>query len=119
MGATIVGFLLGMGLGAATGNPLAALAGAVTGVLLGLSVHAIRRLRAYLREGTPTVERHQVMCFAYGQAADCELVGDLDSGRWRDVKRCSLLPLPTQVDCDKGCVRLMTQAGVRPGQPSS
>jgi len=43
-------------------------------------------------------------------------VGDLRSGRWYDVRRCSLLKVPTKVDCDKGCIRLITLAHVRPGR---
>jgi hypothetical protein len=116
MGASLIGFALGLAVGAWTGTAFGALAGGVIGMVLGLSVHAAGWMRAQLRETVPTVERHSVMCFPYAQAAECDFVGDLKSGRWTDVRRCSLLKTPDHVDCDKGCIRLMALTGVRPGE---
>ncbi len=115
MAASLIGFVLGLAVGAATGTAFAAFAGGMVGMLLGLSVYAVGWMRSHLREAIPTVARHCVICFPYGQAAECEFVGDLKSGRWYDVIRCSLLQEPTKVECDKGCVRLMNLTRVRPG----
>jgi len=98
--------------GAGTGDVFSAFAGGVLGLLVGLSVHAVRWMASRVRETTPTVERHSVMCFPYAQAADCEFVGDLRTGRWTDIRRCSLLG--KNADCEKVCIRLMNQTGVRP-----
>jgi hypothetical protein len=59
------------------------------------------------------------MCAVYGVEAECDFEGDLRTLRWYDVKRCSLLSVPTQVDCDKGCLGLIKLARVRPGQGDS
>ena len=115
MGATLIGFVLGLAVGAVTGAEFGAFAGGIVGILLGLSVYAVGWVRSHLREVIPTVARHRVMCFPYAQAAECEFVGDLKSGRWYDVRRCSLLEEPTKVDCEKDCIRLMNVTGVRPG----
>lgn len=116
MGAALIGFVVGLVVGATTGTELGAFAGGVVGMLVGLAVWAFGSLRARLGDD-PTVERHRIMCTPFGQSADCEVVGDLKRGRWYDVRSCSLLQPATQVDCDKGCLRQINAAGVRPGQP--
>jgi hypothetical protein len=118
MGATFIGFILGVLAGAVTGTELGVVAGGVLGTLLGLSVHAFGWIRSHLGDA-PTVERHRIVCAVYGQTADCDFAGDLYSGRWYDVRRCSLLPVPTRVDCDKGCLPLMTSTRTRPGRGCS
>ncbi len=114
MGASVIGFILGLLAGAVTGTEVGAYAGAAFGLLVGLTVHVLLWMRAHAGN-TPTAERHLVMCTPYGQQADCEFVGDAGTGRWYDVQRCSLLDDPTHVDCDKGCVRLMSIGRERPG----
>jgi hypothetical protein len=114
MGAALIGAVVGLVLGAATGTEIGAFAGAALGMLAGLSLHALFWMRSHLGDA-PTVERHRVMCTPLGSVAECELVGDLERGRWYDVKSCSLLQPATQVDCEKGCIRRITHAGVRPG----
>jgi hypothetical protein len=116
MVASLIVFVLGVTVGAATGTVLGALVGGLVGMLLGGLVYAVSWMRFQLRETIPTVEPHSVMCFPYAQAAECELVGDLKSGRWVDVKQCSLHRVPTEVNCDKGCLRMMNLTHVRPGQ---
>jgi hypothetical protein len=107
-------FVLGLAVGAGMGTA-GALVGGSVGALAGLAVYAIGRMHARVSEPVPAVESHSVMCFPYGQAADCEFVGDRRSGRWYDVRRCSLLKVPTDVGCDKGCIRLMNLTHDRPG----
>ena len=116
MVAGLIVFALGVIVGAATGTVLGALVGGIVGMLLGGLVHGLLWTRSRLRENVPTVEAHSVMCFPYAQSAECEFVGDLESGRWVDVKRCSLLRDPNHVNCDKGCIRLMNVTSVRPGE---
>lgn len=115
MGAGVIGFILGALVGALTGTEIGALVGGLGGAVIGLTVHALIWMRDHLGSDA-TVERHQVMCTPFGQAADCDFVGDLQTGRWYDVKRCSLLGSDADVDCDKGCVRLMTLSHERPGR---
>jgi hypothetical protein len=115
MSATVIGFILGALLGALTGTEVGIATGGVAGALVGLTVHVLMWMRAHAGSA-PTLEQHRVMCTAYGQAADCEFEGDLGTGRWYDVKRCSILAEPDAVRCDKGCVRLMTLTDVRPGK---
>jgi hypothetical protein len=114
MGVTLIGFILGALAGAATGTELGVVLGAVIGILVGFSVYALGWMRSHLGSA-PVVERHRTMCAAYGNPAEVEFVGDLQSGCWQDVRRCSLLSSSARVDCDKGCLRLITIAGVRPG----
>jgi hypothetical protein len=115
MGASLLGFVFGAAVGACTGTEIGAFAGAVVGMLVGLSIHGFGWARARLGDA-PTVERHVVMCTPFGRAAELELVGDLQVGRWYDVKSCSLLEVATKVDCDKGCLGRVRDAGVRPGR---
>jgi hypothetical protein len=110
----LIGFVLGMVAGAATGTVGAAYGFALLGMSVGLLVHGVRWLRAHLGD-EPIVERHLVMCTPYGQVAEADFAGDRGTGRWSDVTRCSLLDDPDHVDCDKGCVALMNLAHVRPG----
>lgn len=114
MGASVIGFILGTLAGAFTGTLLGAVTGGLTGLLIGLSVHAFGWLRSHLGDA-PTVQRHLVMCTVFGQPAECDFAGDLKTGRWSDVTRCSLLNDPAHVDCEKGCVLLLKAAHVRPG----
>lgn len=115
MGAGVIGLILGFLAGALTGTQLGALAGAGTGLLIGLSVHAFGWMRSHWGDN-PVVERHLVMCTVFGHTADCDFVGDQQTGHWFNVARCSLLNDPTNVNCDKGCVRLIKAGHVRPGQ---
>jgi hypothetical protein len=115
MGTSLIGFILGALAGAATGSALGVVLGGVLGTLLGLSVHAFGWMRSHLGNA-PTVERHRIVCAVFGQTAECDFAGDLHSGRWYDVKRCSLLSVPTRVDCDKGCLPLMMSMRTRPGR---
>jgi hypothetical protein len=114
----IVGFFLGLVAGAATGTMGAAFGGAMVGMSIGIVIYGVGWMRSHLGNA-PTVERHLVMCTPYGHAAACEFEGDLETKRWYDVKSCSLLQEPTHVDCNKGCLRQLTLAGVRPGEPCS
>jgi hypothetical protein len=116
MGSMLIGFVIGLAVGALTGTELGAFAGGVLGVLAGAALHGARWLRVHLAE-TSVTERHRVMCTPLGHLADVELVGEPRSGRWFDVRRCSLLPVADRVTCDKGCVRLLDLTGVRAGAP--
>jgi hypothetical protein len=113
--ATSILFLLGLVVGAGTGDAVGAFAGGMVGILLGLTIIAVGWMRSHLRETNPTVASHSVMCFPFAQAAECEFVGDAKSGRWYDVRKCSLLQAPKSLDCDKGCVRLLNATRERPG----
>jgi hypothetical protein len=106
--------VLGFGIGAAAGGMVGAAAGAVAGMLVGFPVYAVGWIRSHPRNAIPTIERHEVMCFPYGHAAECDFTGDLRGGRWYDVAWCSLKQARPQ--CDKGCVELLNAARVRPGR---
>ena len=114
MVATLIGFVFGGLMGAATGTALGICAGAALGALIGAAVDALLWLRS-LSGDTPIIERHLAMCTVFGQTADCQFVGDLSTGRWSDVRSCSLLSTPDRVDCEKSCVRLLGLAKVRAG----
>jgi hypothetical protein len=118
MGATLIGFLVGMVLGSGSGSMGIAMLGGVLGAMTGALAHATIWLYAH-SGNRPIVATHRVLCTPYGQAADITFEGDLDRGRWTDVKRCSLLPVVGRVECDKRCVRRMNEAGVRPGDDCS
>lgn len=118
MAASLIGFVFGAMAGAATGTVVGICAGAAAGVLIGLSIDALRWLRS-LAANAPITERHLAMCMVYGQPAECEFVGDLQSGRWTDVRSCSLSSVAGRIDCEKSCVRLIGTAHVRPGQSCS
>ena len=115
MVASLIVFALGVAAGAATGTGLGAIVGGIIGLHFAAMVYAFVWLRSHLRDVVPTVEPHVVMCFPFGQAAECELVGDLASRRWVDVSRCSVQRLPDHINCDKGCVKMMNLTRVRPG----
>jgi len=118
MGAALIGFVIGLVVGATTGTAMGAFGIGALGMLVGLAVYGVGWMRLHLGDA-PTVERHRVMCTPFGQIADLELEGDLERGRWYDVRRCSLLRPANVVDCDKGCIRQVNAAGLRPGQPCS
>ena len=115
MGAGVIGLILGLLAGALTGTQLGAVTGAGIGLLIGLSVHAVGWMRSHLGDA-PMVQHHLVMCTVFGASADCDFVGDRETGRWYDVARCTLLANPSHVDCDKGCVRLVKAGHARPGE---
>ncbi len=114
MGAAAIGFVIGMALGAGTGTAAGAFVGGVLGMLLGVTAHGVLWVRDHLGEA-PTLEHHRLVCSSYGAVADCELVGDLERRRWLDVRRCSLRTRDREPSCDKRCLRLINDAGVRPG----
>ncbi|MBZ0238591.1 MAG: complement resistance protein TraT [Deltaproteobacteria bacterium] len=114
MGAALIGFVIGFALGLGTGSAAGALVVAILGALVGVSAHAARWLWAH-RGDSPTVERHRVFCTPYGRSAVIDFVGDLETRRWLDVKRCSLLRVATDVSCDKRCVNRMRDSGIKPG----
>jgi hypothetical protein len=114
MTATLLLSVLGFAVGAAAGGMFGAAVGACAGLLVGFPVFAFGWLRAHPRNVVPTTERHSVMCFPYGHAAECAFEGDLNHGRWLDVAWCSLKK--ARPDCDKGCIQLMNAAGVKPGR---
>ncbi len=115
MGATMIGVLLGLILGASTYGEAGAIGGVVLGGLVGAMFHAGSWMWANSGDH-PVIERHRVMCTPYGAFADIDFEGDRQRGRWTDVKRCSLLPVMNEVSCDKRCLRRINDAGVRPGQ---
>ncbi len=112
MTAGIIGLMLGMTLGFGSGTGGGAMLGAALGLMAGLGIHAMAWLWAH-SGNAPTVEQHRLFCSSYGTAADAELAGDLERGRWLDVKRCSLQG--AEVTCDKQCLRLVNDIGMRPG----
>ncbi len=114
MGATLIGLVFGALVGALTGTELGVWSGAFVGLSIGFSIWAFAWIRDHFGEA-PVVERHRVMCDRYGQAAEIEFAGDLHSGRWYDVKSCSLQPVANEVGCHKGCVAMMKAGHVRPG----
>lgn len=116
MGATIIGFVLGFALGLGTGTEVGALAGAVLGAMIGATFAGLGWLRNH-SGSHPVVETHRVMCTPMGHVGEISFVGDLETKRWSEVKRCTLLPVMNRVDCDQGCVRRMNDSGVRPGEP--
>jgi hypothetical protein len=118
MGPTLIGFLLGAVIGAFTGTQLGAYAGAMLGMLVGGSIWGLGWLRRHLGD-QPTVERHRVVCTPFGAIAEAEVVGDLGTGRWHDVRSCSLLRSERGVDCEKRCIYRLEHAGVRPGRGPS
>jgi hypothetical protein len=115
MGASLIGVIFGALAGALTGTEFGVWSGAVVGLSIGFSIWAFSWLRDHFGEA-PTVEQHRVICDRYGQPADIEFVGDLHTGRWYDVKSCSLLEVPTEVVCHKGCVAMMKAGHVQPGR---
>jgi hypothetical protein len=116
MGAMSIGLVLGAVLGAGISGEIGAVFGAALGMFVGGAAWAIAWMRGHLGSA-PTLEHHRVMCTPFGHVAACEFEGDLATGRWYDVKRCSLLRPDVEVDCDKGCLRQLRLAGVRPGRP--
>lgn len=115
MGAMTVGAVLGFILGAASGTHAGAFAGTVLGMSVGLLVFGVGWIRAH-GGGAPTIEHHRILCTPNGRAADCELEGDLVTGRWYDVRSCSLLRPANDVYCGKPCLRLIKDSGTRPGR---
>jgi hypothetical protein len=109
------GFVLGLILGVGSGTGAGAFAGAVIGISVGLAVYAFGWVRAHTGNA-PTLERHRMICTPSGTFAECELLGDLERRRWVDVRRCSLQSPDAEPACEKSCLRLMNDAGVRPGK---
>jgi hypothetical protein len=118
MGAAFIGFIIGFALGAGSGTAGGAFIGGVLGMLVGVAAHSAGWIRAH-RGDAPTIERHRVVCTPYGKVADIEFEGDLETRRWLDVKRCSLLPVAGTVACDKRCLHQLSDSGIKPGAPCS
>lgn len=116
MGMIAIGFAVGLALGAGTGTAAGAFTGAALGMLLGLSAAAARWLYDHSSD-VRVRERHRLMCTTRGTFADCELEGAADRGRWLAVHRCSL-QAESPPACDRRCLRLINDAGVRPAGPS-
>ncbi len=107
----LAGFLVGAGL---WGSSAGGFAGAVLGMFAGLTVFGARWAWAH-SGNAPVRDVHRIMCEPSGTFADCELEGDMQRGRWLDVKRCSLLTPDNQVWCDKTCLKMINDGGPRPG----
>lgn len=112
MSAGLIGFALGLTLGAATGTPGAAFGGAILGMSIGLFVAGIAWMRAHLGDD-PVIERHRVFCTPLGGIADVDVAGDLGTRRWTQVERCSLLH--HDLGCDQGCLAMIRLSGAKPG----
>jgi hypothetical protein len=110
MVAMLILFVFGAAAGAGTGSPLAALGGGLVGLMLGLAVYAVGRIRDRA-PADGVIETHAAMCFPYAQPAELEVLGDPERGRWVDVTWCSL---HKEMHCDKGCLRLLNVTSVRP-----
>ncbi len=115
MGSVIMGTIFGLILGAGSGTETGAFFGAVVGMSAGLLVYGLSWMRNNLGSA-PTLEQHRLICTPQGALADCELEGDLETGRWTNVQRCSLLHPVNDVYCEKTCLRLMNDSGVKPGK---
>ena len=50
--------------------------------------------------------RHLV-CPGTGAECECTLVQDVRTGQYQDVVRCSALPDPRKITCDRACARQM------------
>ena len=116
MGMIAIWVVLGCILGAGAGSQLGVVTGAFFGLFIGFTVHALLWMRAH-SGNNPTMETHRLICVPSGTFADCELKGDLGLRRWTDVKKCSLRGSDAEVNCDKTCLRMMNDSGVRPGAP--
>lgn len=114
MGSVIMGTIFGLILGAGSGTEAGAFFGAVVGMSVGLLVYGLLWMRNNLGSA-PTLEQHRLICTPNGAMADCELEGDLETGRWTNVVRCTLLHPASEVDCEKSCLRLMNDSGIKPG----
>lgn len=118
MGAALIGFAIGFALGAGSGTAGGAFIGAILGMLVGIMAHAV--MWVWARRGdAPTIEHHRVLCTPYGRIADVAIAGDLETRRWTDIRGCSLLPVATDVRCDKRCLHRMNDSNVKPGDPCS
>ena len=118
MGATLIGFLVGMVLGGGSGSMAVAMLFGALGAITGALAHGSVWLYAHSGD-RPVLETHRVMCTPYGQTADITFEGDLDRGKWTRVERCSLLPVVGRPECDQHCLRRMNEAGARPGKGCS
>lgn len=114
MGAMAIGTVLGATLGAATGTQAGAFIGAVLGLTAGIVVLGISWMRVHAGN-SPVLENHRILCTPNGRVADCEIEGDLASGRWYDVHKCSLMSPENDVYCAKTCLHMINDNGVRPG----
>lgn len=74
------------------------------GILLAAGAVALARL-GFRRERWHCAQSCRFQCPRFHSDADCELVQDVRTGQWKDVRTCSLFPAEGEVPCDWDCVR--------------
>ena len=87
--------------------------GAYVGLVVGVPVAGVYEAVRWLRTvdvGETAVFSDRVLCLPMGGVAECDLVRDVDRGRWTDVQRCSQFDDPDHVTCEKNCLVLMNAA---------
>jgi hypothetical protein len=111
----LIGGLLGFILGAGTGTLPAAFAGGILGMSIGMLIHGYSWVRAH-SGNHPVIEHHRILCTPHGTVAELELLGDTDTKRWLDVRRCSIEGEDAKVTCSKMCLRMARDNGIKPGE---
>lgn len=95
-------------LGAFTADGVGAVAGAVCGAMTGFVFFpSSKRISRPPKQRTPKYIRERIVCVPEGEVADCVFQLNRRSGRWVDVRSCSLCDPATEVLCEKQCLTLM------------
>ena len=77
-----------------------------TGLPLGLAAAAgvAALARVGLRGGRATYAHTcHFLCPLSGDLADCEMVQDVRTGQWKEVRSCSLFPGAEALPCERDC----------------
>ena len=86
-------------------------------IVLAFGLLGLLAIRFLMRGAAPLDRqwrRALIACPELGRKADCVLEQDVRSGRWVDVKRCSLFPEGAPITCDKACLKLLAHVAPRP-----
>ena len=84
-----------------------------------LVVLAVAMLLRTATGGDRQWRRRRVQCPDLGSTAELAVEQDVRTGRWVDVKECSLLPEGEAVVCDKVCLKLLEHRAGRVGARDS
>ena len=76
----------------------------VLGALVIAAIFALARLG--LGAQSPRVrQQRRFVCPHMLVPVDCDIVQDVRTGQYKEVRRCSLFSHPEEVACDRGCLK--------------
>jgi hypothetical protein len=105
----IAAVFLGGFLGLVLAGILGAVLGSVIGVVFFMLWGSVDDPAVHVAPDMEGVERvkDEALCIPRGQNAECVFLRDEETGEYLDIVECSMFPEPTEVDCQKRCLKMM------------